>query len=84
MDEARFLQEVDAFIERSKEAFLADLGALVAVNSVQGAAQPGAPFGPGPKQALDTALDIARRMGLAAHSCEGYMEIGRASCRERV
>ncbi len=73
MDEARFLQEVDAFIERSKEAFLADLGALVAVNSVQGAAQPGAPFGPGPKQALDTALDIARRMGLAAHSCEGYM-----------
>ena len=29
MDEARFLQEVDKFIEQNKEAFLADLGALI-------------------------------------------------------
>lgn len=73
MDEARFLNEVDAFIERNKEAFLADLSALVAVNSVQGEAQPGAPFGPGPKQALDTALAIAGRMGLETHNCDGYI-----------
>lgn len=73
MDETRFLQEVDAFIEQNKEAFLADLGALVAVNSVQGEPQPGAPFGPGPKQALDTALAIAGRMGFATHNCEGYI-----------
>ncbi len=73
MDEARFLEQVDAFIARNKEAFLADLGALVAVNSVEGAPQPGAPFGPGPKHALDTALEIAGRMGLAVHDCEGYL-----------
>lgn len=73
MDEIRFLEQIDAFIAQNKEAFLADLGALVAVNSVEGAPQPGAPFGPGPRRALDTALAIAERMGLAAHDCEGYL-----------
>lgn len=73
MNEARFLRKVDAFIMWNKRQFLADLSALVAVNSVQGPAKPGAPFGPGPKKALDTALAIARRMGYATNDCEGYM-----------
>ncbi len=73
MDEARFCQEIDAFIRQNQQAMIDDLAALVAINSTQGTAQPGAPFGPGPRQALDAALAIAARMGLSAHNCEGYI-----------
>ena len=40
---------------------------------VEGQPQPGAPFGPGPRKALEAALDIAAGMGLDAHNCEGYI-----------
>ena len=40
-----------------------DLAQLVAIPSVQGPAEPGAPYGPGPKAALDWVLDRAKAMG---------------------
>ncbi len=40
---------------------------------MQTAPQPGAPFGPGVRQAMDAALDIARGFGLDTHDCEGRM-----------
>lgn len=69
---------VDAFIERNKQNILRDIGRLVAVPSVEGAPEPGAPFGPGPKAALEKALEIAGELGLAVHNCEdkiGWAEL---------
>ena len=73
MNDAQRIQKIDAFIEENRDALLRDLKTLVDINSVQSAAQPGAPFGPGVRKALDAALEMARRFGLDAHDCEGYM-----------
>lgn len=73
MDEKLLLQQIDAFIEANKDAIVRDIKTLVDIDSVETAAVPGAPFGPGVKLALDTALEMARGMGLATHNCEGYM-----------
>lgn len=57
-------QKIDQFIEENKENILWDITRLVAVPSVEEEAQPEAPFGPGPRKALDMALTIARELGL--------------------
>lgn len=67
------LDEIDEFINQNKENVLRDLKAIVDINSVEGTPAPGAPFGEGPKKALDTALSIAEGMGLETRNCEGYM-----------
>ena len=50
---------IDAFVEENRDNILRDITRLVAVPSVEGAPEPGAPFGPGPKAALAKALEIA-------------------------
>ncbi len=52
------------FFRDNESAILADIRRIVAVESVRGEAAPGAPFGPGPRRALDVALEIARSHGL--------------------
>ena len=49
-------ERIDQFIQAQRENILRDIGRLVAVPSVEGPAAPGAPFGPGPRAALDEAL----------------------------
>ena len=80
MDE-RLNQSIDAFIEREEANIVRDIARLVAVNSVEdrAAANEDAPFGPGPKKALDEALAIARELGLGTRNCEnrmGYASVG--------
>ncbi len=58
-------QRIVEFFERNRAAILADIRRLVAVDSVRGECAPGAPFGPGPRRALDEALAIAREHGLS-------------------
>ena len=67
--------EIDAYRDAHWGDVLDDIEALVSVESVEylDAAAPGAPFGPGPKAALDQALAIASRRGFDAHDCEGYI-----------
>ena len=72
MDDA-LRKEIDLFVEENKERLIADIARLVAVPSVESAAQEGAPFGPGPRKALDTALEIARDLGLKTVDCEHYL-----------
>ena len=60
-------QKIDAFIEANKEQMLQDIAELVAINSVEAQPAEGAPFGQGPRAALDKALELAGRMGLAIH-----------------
>ena len=40
---------IDAFVEENRDNILRDITRLVAVPSVEGAPEPGAPFGPGPR-----------------------------------
>ena len=66
-------REIDAYLEAHWDEVLADIAHLVQVDSVEdlSAATENAPYGPGPREALDRALAIAKRMGLDSHDCEG-------------
>ena len=66
-------QKIDAYIAENKEQLLRDIAALVAIDSVEGTPEEGAPFGKGPRAALDKTLELAAGMGLATRNCENYM-----------
>lgn len=70
--------EISAYVDEVWDAYLADLGRLVAVPGVvdEGAAAPGAPWGPSCREALDVAMDIARGQGLAVTDCDGCLAYG--------
>ena len=63
--------DIDKYVESNRGAILRDIARLVAINSVEGEAEPNAPFGRGPREALDKGLEIARELGLDAVDCEG-------------
>ncbi len=65
MSETAIRAEAQAFIEKNRQNIISDIAALVAVNSVEGPPEDGAPFGPGPRDALALCLNIARRHGLS-------------------
>lgn len=73
MIDAKLLAKIDAFFEANKEDLIEDIRTLVAIPSVEGKAEPGAPFGAEPRKALDAALEIAGGMGLETKNCEGYL-----------
>ena len=62
MDQA-LNQKIDAYIAENKEQLLQDIAALVAIDSVEGTPEEGAPFGAGPRAALDKTLELAAGMG---------------------
>jgi succinyl-diaminopimelate desuccinylase len=76
MKETQLLQEIDAFIEKNEEDILRDMADLVSKRSVRGQAEEGAPFGPGPRSALDAGLTIAKRLGLSVDDGDGYVGWG--------
>ncbi len=57
-------EQIDSFIRNNTDRIISDIGELVSIDSVQQAAEPGAPFGAGVRSALDKTLEIARRLGL--------------------
>lgn len=71
--ENKWNERIDQFIQAQRENILRDIGRLVAVPSVEGPAAPGAPFGPGPRAALDEALAIANELGLTPGEGEGHI-----------
>ena len=68
-------RDIDAFIDEVWEDVVADITSLVRIESVEDLehAEPGKPFGPKPYEALAKGLEIAERLGLEAHNCEGYI-----------
>ena len=64
---------IDAFAEQNRDNILRDITRLVAVPSVEGTPEPGAPFGAGPRAALDKALEIAAELGLTERAVEGRL-----------
>ena len=51
---------IDAFVEENRDNILRDITRLVAVPSVEGAPEPGAPFGPG-NGSLCSLVSIGKR-----------------------
>ena len=64
---------IDAFAESNRDNILRDISRLCAVPSVEGTPEPGAPFGPGPRDALAKALEIAGELGLDTHNADNYI-----------
>lgn len=66
--------EIKEFIEAEWANYVKDLRALCEIDSVEDKshAAAGAPFGPGPRAALDAALDIAKRFGFKTNDGDGY------------
>lgn len=67
-------EDIEAFVAEQWPAFLTDAQRLISIDSSLDAehAALGAPFGLGPRAALDEALAIAQRMGLEPHDGGGY------------
>ncbi len=57
------LQRIDQEIENSRDALAQDTIKLIRINSVQADPLPGAPFGKGPKEVLDTVLEMGQEVG---------------------
>lgn len=87
MADEQLKAEAHAYVEQVWEDIVKDIETLVAIRSVEDMehAEPGKPYGPAPFEALQAALDIAERMGLDAHNCEGrigYADIPGASPKQ--
>ncbi len=81
MSDEQLKLEAHEYAERIWEDAVKDIASLVAIRSVEDMdhAEPGKPYGPAPFEALQKAVDIAARMGMDAHNCEG--RIGYAADR---
>ena len=78
IDESR-LSDIKRFAETHERDIVRDIARLVRIPSVEGPAEPGAPFGIESRKAFDCALQIAEELGLDTVNCEnkiGYATIG--------
>ena len=75
VDHKEMIQQAWEYVNDVWEDVVEDIDALVQVESVEDLehAGPGMPFGPAPREALDRALGIAARLGLATHESEGFI-----------
>ena len=74
--EQKILEKIDA----CKDQMLKDIRSLVKIDSVETAAAPGAPFGPGVQKALQKALETGERLGFRTVNFDnyiGYVEYGK-------
>ncbi len=67
--------EAKAFVEKNWEDIVKDIESLVAIRSVEDLdhATDEMPYGPEPYQALCKSVEIADRLGLDAHNCDGHI-----------
>ncbi|MEG0804731.1 MAG: M20/M25/M40 family metallo-hydrolase, partial [Pygmaiobacter sp.] len=61
------------YIQTNEQDIVRNIRRLVEINSVRGDALPGAPFGAGPRRALEEARTLARELGLCAELCADAM-----------
>ena len=75
MEHAELTRKIDAYLEENWETMVEDIETLVRIPSFEESdkATEGAPFGPGPKEALEAALEMASDMGFKTHDAEGYI-----------
>ena len=75
MNQPELNAKVDSYLQEHWEEMVADIRMLVSIPSTEDLSQaaPGAPWGPGPRAALDAVLDRAAEMGLTTHDVDGYL-----------
>ncbi len=68
-------QEISAYFDdpARREEMVKAVSRLVGVKSVKGEASPEAPFGPGPRAALDEALELCKELGFQARDYDHYV-----------
>ncbi len=71
-----YREKIDAYIDSKKDEMLADLIALVKINSERGEAKEGKPFGEGPYAVLQEAKAQLSRYGLNVTDYDGYVVTG--------
>ncbi len=74
--------EIRERVERYRGELIDRLSRLVAIESVESEPLPGAPFGKGPREALDCALEMLRDDGFITEDVDhyaGYAEMGEGS-----
>lgn len=72
-------QQILNQVEKLKDEMVESIRRLVRIDSVEGEAEPDAPFGRGVRTALDTALELAGQMGFRTADLDhyiGYAEYG--------
>ena len=70
---------VKTMVTGYRDELVERLGRLVAIPSVEGRPEDGAPFGPGPRDALHAALDMLEEDGFKTVNLQnyiGYAELG--------
>ncbi len=65
--------KIDENVSALKERLIEDVQKLVRINSVSSEEKPGVPFGEGPAEALDAALNIARDLGFKVVNLDNYV-----------
>lgn len=73
MKETELFKQIDEFIEKHEKDILSDLAELISKKSVKGPAEEGAPYGRGPRNALDAVLAIAQRLGFSVNDGGGHV-----------
>ena len=78
MIDSEFKRKVKDFVQKNKEDIVADIKDIVSINSVQGTPETDAPYGRGPKKALEKILEISKKNGLSVKNLDnrtGYAQI---------
>lgn len=73
---------IKALIEANKEDFYRDLGRIIAIPSVKGPAEIGAPYGVENKKVLEEVMALATSYGFTPHlvdDCVAYIQVGEGS-----
>lgn len=66
-------ERLNKLVEKDKDDLINSTQELVMIKSVNDEPKTGAPFGEGPAQALDKALEIARGLGFNTTNLDGYI-----------
>lgn len=65
--------KVNKWIDEHLDQYIEDLKDFVSINSVQGSYEQGKPFGDGPFDALNFAIDLAAKYGFSVNNYNGYV-----------
>lgn len=79
MPDINLHEQISRWVDAHREEFLRDTARLVAVKSVREDPAPGAPFGPGPRQALEEAMALCGEYGFETAvyaDCVGVASFG--------
>ncbi len=69
----KYQNEIAAYIDAHTEEMIEDIFTLCRINSERMPAEEGKPYGPGPAEALDTALKMAESYGFITRNYDNYV-----------